>query len=1762
MHKKIVVLVLIVTAAVLMLNSTVFAEGEEPPETGVVDEITAAEAPPSEGAESQPELPDEEPPVEETPAADPLEEDPAADPPDEEPPAEETPAEEPTEKTQTEEPPAEETPEEELPAEEPAQGTDPDENPAGEQNPESEPEATEPADESEDTNEEAENPADIVLVDEEGEPLVMASEEAAESLASPDPYFVSGGVTYSFYTSAGACGGAANCFDGLSNAIQAAVDYIQANGTTPDDGSIYVEKGTYTGDVTLNGALPNLGSLTGLIGLPTNGVYPTIKGALSILNFSHGFTLSGFNVTKGVSIKNSAGSAQESFVVEDVKGSLEMDNITVYAAPRDCLHIKNHKGSITLSDISVIHSSNGGHAVWVENQTSGNLTITNSEIRFNTGVGLKLETTGKVTIDEVYIQDNFSGIEVEGFSSLLISNTHTTSNDQYGILAQSAGKAVTLENVFADSNGVLGNTDYGGIFILNASTVLIKDTRASFTKSHGIKVTATGKITLTNCSVFNNVLSGIDLYSSKSSVTLDGILANANHVTGISILSRGATLRNVIANSNGEYGIRMVLSGRNALLENVEANGNFLWGIYFDTTEIYPKVVSKVTVKNSSAGMNSQGGIFIRTLGSVTLSNCGAFDNQGNDGIYIATRSKVVINSTQAASNDCDGLHIEGIYTQEFFEGEWRNVAMTSPSSVTINIIKNSQTSNTFTQNGASNSWDRGMSGLQVISQKSVKIYNFEAHENHGYGIYVRGPELYDPDTATTTMQRAGTVTIVPSSSDITNSASNNMTGIYVYAAGTVSLSGVNTESNNVNGIHIDTLGKINVQNVRDNNSQGSNGIVLNNTSATKYIAVSIRKLEISNMQSDEGSALLVQSRGTISAKDLNLYDNRCAGAVLQNDGTGKGNITLSNFSIENSNGMGIDAQSNGSIVLTNVHANNNGQGGAFLYNQDAAKSASIKLTNSEFSQNGSFGVQVLSRGTITLKNVTANDNYDRGIDLSNAVTGSKSSISLQSVGADNNNGSGIIAQTNGKVQIKYVSTNNNAKRDGWLGNESDEGFTVQDFFNQMYGWDQWNFTADSSTAQNFLLRADAAWPLNRTDFEPMIALFDMETNEEIPVEIDCESEPGACSFNFLPEDHGFSETHDFYVLVGSNTNDGFYRLSRNDPDPDSVEEMYFVSGANITAGSSVTIKGMDSNDNSLVGLGATTTDNGSIKLSSTNVSNNGAEGIFLTCGQNPEDLGDSGWGTGSITISNSSTDFNGWEGLIMATSGSVTLKQVDAIGNGQATGSIGVLVRDDHAARSVTISGLMANDNGGGLSAHATGNITVAKADISNNGGMGGIYLDNCLENEGVCTGSGIIKLTNVIASNNQANGMELYSNRIITLRTVEGCGNGQTGIIVSNRFDGSTANLVFSKVYADYNTMTGMRATTNGSLLVSNISASDNNLNQGGMNSGETVQDYLNQRRGPDFWFFEAEAETPYTFTLLADGTDFDLNPLNQLDFDPYLALYAVDEEGNMTEITGGITITHIENESYQIEWTPGPEEGGLYNLEVSTNSNNGYYRLSINHDASEYDRFFVDGFSYEADGKVVISGKNNFSGNEQTGLVGSSQSTVTLTNIYANGNGKEGMFINNLGGEGKVTIKGINMASENGWEGLRIDSDDVVNLNELDASRNGLSGARIHSLSAKLSDLTLSNNGGDGLHLETFLDATVDNLRAWSNQDCGAYFNTNGANLTVKNSSFLANGVYGLAYMNDPEIVFTAFRNSYQINGGNYPDGRYNLVALTTP
>jgi parallel beta-helix repeat protein len=169
--------------------------------------------------------------------------------------------------------------------------------------------------------------ADAVLLGEDGDPIVLATQEAAEVIAGSDPYFFNG-TTWVGYSTSGICPAVVTVCNTSSTPFQAAIDAALA-GTT-----IYVETGTYAEQLVIDHSLTLVGngSLNTFINAPavlaagTNGERSiiTITGAATSVDFS-GFTVSGpgssgcNSINYGIFVRDGANANIHDNVVTDIR---------------------------------------------------------------------------------------------------------------------------------------------------------------------------------------------------------------------------------------------------------------------------------------------------------------------------------------------------------------------------------------------------------------------------------------------------------------------------------------------------------------------------------------------------------------------------------------------------------------------------------------------------------------------------------------------------------------------------------------------------------------------------------------------------------------------------------------------------------------------------------------------------------------------------------------------------------------------------------------------------------------------------------------------------------------------------------------------------------------------------------------------------------------------------------------------------------------------------------------------------------------------------------------------------------------------------------------------------------------------------------------------------------------------------------------------------------------------------------------------------
>ena len=264
----------------------------------------------------------------------------------------------------------------------------------------------------------------LVVLDENGEELPLVSQEAAEVVASADPYFWDG-TQYIGYSTTGMCPLMVRVCNRVSNPIQAAVDAFMNSQTA--SGAIYIEKGTFNENVSVNGSNGNLTNLAGLIGAGSQ--LTTIGGYLDLYNLQNPFTVQGITMTDTL-----YANFYNTFSVEDVVVNSDSDS---------GIWLWGYDGDVSLTNVEANATCQGCRGLYFEN---GNGDVTISESNFNSDYSAAVkfgDTTGDVAI---------TGGTYEG-------------TDQ-GFLFDGHQGNVTLNDVSAYGGG------YGGAFLINGNLTI------------------------------------------------------------------------------------------------------------------------------------------------------------------------------------------------------------------------------------------------------------------------------------------------------------------------------------------------------------------------------------------------------------------------------------------------------------------------------------------------------------------------------------------------------------------------------------------------------------------------------------------------------------------------------------------------------------------------------------------------------------------------------------------------------------------------------------------------------------------------------------------------------------------------------------------------------------------------------------------------------------------------------------------------------------------------------------------------------------------------------------------------------------------------------------------------------------------------------------------------------------------------------------------------------------------------------------------
>ena len=296
-----------------------------------------------------------------------------------------------------------------------------------------------------------------------------------------------------------------------------------------------------------------------------------------------------------------------------------------------------------------------------DNTGAGTVTITNSGVSSNHENGYAVYAKGAVTISSVYSGDNdWDGIYVENASSpaapaVTITDV-TTARNENGINLNVKG-AVTLKDIHTSDNRV------DGVNILSSGTGAVTITYASnmFNESwgngeNGYEIVTKGPVTVTNFDVHDNGLLGGSVDNSGA--------ATAAAVT-VNVLGTSEYYNDYLSNGTGGLEIR---SRGVVTVSKVMVNDNGGSGLYINN--LPPGTAAGVAVTVSDAtfernGAFGEAGLKISSKGAITLMNILANDNGGVgallDNKLAGGTAGVTINAGSGKGNEFQGNKLGGL---------------------------------------------------------------------------------------------------------------------------------------------------------------------------------------------------------------------------------------------------------------------------------------------------------------------------------------------------------------------------------------------------------------------------------------------------------------------------------------------------------------------------------------------------------------------------------------------------------------------------------------------------------------------------------------------------------------------------------------------------------------------------------------------------------------------------------------------------------------------------------------------------------------------------------------------------------------------------------------------------------------------------------------------------------------------------------------------------------------------------------------------
>jgi len=654
-------------------------------------------------------------------------------------------------------------------------------------------------------------------------------------------------------------------------------------------------------------------------------------------------------------------------------------------------------GNIIVNNINAI-GNQGPRAVGLQNVVGSSVGVsllsTLGENLFlnNAGIGLEITTAGSVILSKVSASNNGAiganlPNQIQGVGNVRVTDSVFDNNGDTGLIIQTEG-AISLVSVSASSNGGTDNSN-GAYLGGGARSVSVVKSKFNGNTGTGLVVIASGSITLNSILANDNAhaipnadpdlagqFSGIFLQNScidcTSGVTIKNSYYNNefNRNTNISLIDTLTTAPQGVGINIRTYG-PLVIRG-------ASASDNGQHGAYLLNND---STINNVSIFNSQFESNRLTGLWVQTLGNITLSNVIAGNSSMQTGI----------------------LYVTDPYPSYSGSGAYlANVAdFTGYKYVTV-------LSSRFDNN-------YGV-GLRIISNGAIRLVNVTASNNvtsaaaDPYGAYISN--FGSPPEVSAGISISGT-------SLLANQFNNNVLadGLFIRTTGRLVLNNIAASGNGVNGIYYN--------NTANTNTTSVNTIVANNNQFAGLFIVSKGQVTGYSIIANHNGAGINQAAAGMPFTFLGA-----ASVYISNTSstTGTAGVVISRSQFNENLSTGLRVYSNGNITVNNIQAVGNRTAdpappsnlridGAYLQNTSSTFAVSIRVLSSlgsnRFDNNRDYGLHILARQNITISKATANANgildpaaVRSGMNL--VVTAPASVISFSCVGVTSNGLHGI----------------------------------------------------------------------------------------------------------------------------------------------------------------------------------------------------------------------------------------------------------------------------------------------------------------------------------------------------------------------------------------------------------------------------------------------------------------------------------------------------------------------------------------------------------------------------------------------------------------------------------------------------------------------------------------------------------------------------------------------------------------------------------